>query len=520
MKRETQLLQLQEKSKVWDFVVIGGGSTGVGIALDAAGRGYNVALFEKFDFAKATSSRSTKLVHGGVRYLQQGDIALVMEALHERGLLYRNAPHLVKKQPFLIPCFRWWESAFYGIGLTFYDLLAGHLSMGRSMVHKASTSLKKVPGLRKAGLFAGVKYYDGQFDDSRLIINLAETAVEKGACVLNYMKVTGLLKENGQVSGVRVNDQETGTEYEVKSKAVINATGVFADDIMLMDAPENRPKVRPSQGVHLVLDKSFLQGDCAIMIPKTDDGRVLFAVPWHEKVVVGTTDTLREVAEDEPVALESEIKFILDTAGRYLTRAPQRSDVLSVFAGLRPLAAPSGEGKKTKEISRSHKLIVSPSSLITIIGGKLTTYRRMAKDTINKAIKCKLVPEKKCVTAHLHIHGYLPNPDIFNPYYVFGSDQDAMHQFAASVERYQHRLHPSFDYRVGDIVWVVRNEMARTVEDVLARRFRILFLDARVAIEMAPEVAAIIAEERGLDDEWRKKQITDFTAVASNYILE
>ena len=519
MNRETQILRLQENNKVWDFVVIGGGVTGVGVALDAASRGYSVALFEKSDFAKATSSRSTKLVHGGVRYMQQGDIGLVMEALHERGLLYRNAPHLVKKQPFLIPCFRWWESVFYGIGLTFYDLLAGHLSMGRSMVHKTSTSLKMVPGLREKGLFAGVKYYDGQFDDSRLVVNIAETAVEKGACVLNYTEVAGLTKENGQLSGVTVKDLETGAEYTVKAKAVINATGVFADDIMLMDTPESRPKVRPSQGVHIILDQSFLNGDCAVMIPKTDDGRVLFAVPWHNKVVLGTTDTLRDIPEMEPIALEDEIKFILDTAGRYLTRAPQRSDVLSVFAGLRPLAAPSAEGKKTKEISRNHKLIVSSSQLITIIGGKLTTYRRMAKDTINKAIKCGLVPEKKCVTSSLHLHGYKPNPNLDDPYYVFGSDMAALHEFTASKDEYNRQLHPAFAYKAGDVLWVVKNEMARTVEDVLARRFRILLLDARVAIEMAPQVAAIIAEERGLDEKWCEEQVAGFTKIASNYIL-
>ncbi|MDD6210233.1 MAG: glycerol-3-phosphate dehydrogenase/oxidase [Bacteroidales bacterium] len=519
MKREDLILQLSDQDKIWDFIIIGGGGTGAGVALDAASRGYSVALFEKSDFAKATSSRSTKLVHGGVRYMQQGDIALVMEALHERGLLYRNAPHLVKKQPFLIPCFRWWESAFYGIGLTFYDLLSGRLSMGRSMVHKASTSLKKVPGLRKAGLFAGVKYYDGQFDDSRLIVNLAESAVEKGACILNYMRVVSLLKENGRIFGVLVRNEENGTEYKVKARVVVNATGVFADEILMMDAPEAKPKVRPSQGVHLVIDKSFLQGDCAIMIPKTDDGRVLFAVPWHDRVVVGTTDTLREIPEMEPAALEQEIEFILNTAGRYLTRAPKRSDVLSVFAGLRPLAAPEGEGKKTKEISRSHKLLVSPSKLVTIIGGKLTTYRRMAQDTVNKAIQLNLVEDRKCVTEHLPIHGYKKNPDLSDPYYVFGSDAESLHRLSASSEEFGRRLHPAFAYRVGDVVWVVRNEMARTVEDVLARRFRILFLDARTAMEMAPQVASVIAKERGLDDRWCEEQVAEFKKIASNYIL-
>lgn len=519
MQRNITLKELEVPGKVWDFAVIGGGATGLGIAVDAASRGYSVVLFEQSDFTKATSSRSTKLVHGGVRYLAQGDVGLVLEALKERGLLRRNAPHLVKDQSFIIPCYKWWEAPFYTIGLTLYDVLAGRLGLGRSLYKKKSTTEKLMPTLKRRHLRGGVLYHDGQFDDSRLAVNLAESAFENGGFVLNYAKVTSLLKDNGKVSGVRVTDTCTGKEYEVQAKAVVNATGVFVDSVIQMDNPEEHPMVRPSQGVHLVLDKSFLQSDCAIMIPKTDDGRVLFAVPWHDKVVVGTTDTVREKPELEPRALEQEIAFILNTAGRYLTKMPGREDVLSVFAGLRPLAAPRGEGQSTKEISRRHKIIVSPSGLITITGGKWTTYRRMAQDTVNEAIKRELVSDKECVTEHLKIHGYTKNTDFSDPLYFYGSDASAIRELMNSDERMGRKLHPDYDYTCAEVVWAVRQEMALSVEDVLARRLRMLFLDARAAIEMASFVAEIMAEELHRDKEWEKSQVDSFTSLAKSYLL-
>lgn len=519
MERESILSQLYDKDRIFDFVVIGGGATGLGVALDAATRGYSVALFERSDFTKGTSSRSTKLVHGGVRYLAQGDVSLVREALRERGLLRRNAPHLVKDQLFLIPCYRWWEGPFYTIGLVLYDLMARGLSLGRSVCIGPKRANRTIPMLRREGMTAGVLYHDGQFDDSRLAINLVRTAVDAGACVLNYMHVTDLLKEESHVSGVQVRDEETGRIYNVQARSVINATGVFADEILQMDKPDKRPTVRPSQGVHLILDSSFLESDCAVMIPKTSDGRVLFAVPWHHKVVVGTTDTLMEHAEAEPVALEQEIEFILHTAGNYLTRAPQRSDVLSVFAGLRPLAAPRNEGKKTKEISRSHKLIREKSGLITIIGGKWTTYRKMAQDTVDYAIRYMHVPTRDCVTEQYPIHGARPNPDFSDPLYVYGTDADEIRSLVASTPEMGERLHPGYPFTKGEIVWIVRNEMARTLEDVLARRLRVLFMDARAAKEMAPAVVAVLAGERGKDDAWQAAQLLDFNRVASNYIL-
>lgn len=520
MNRDDTVRALEDRERIWDVVVIGGGATGLGVAVDAATRGFSVALFEQEDFAKGTSSRSTKLVHGGVRYLAQGDVGLVFEALRERGLLQQNAPHLVKNEEFIIPCYRWWEKPFYTIGLTIYDMMAGRLGLGKSLPKKKETVLKMIPTLKPEGLRGGVLYHDGQFDDARLAVNLAQTAMDADGFVMNYAKVTALLKgPDGDVSGVRVEDRLTGKTYEVRSRAVVNATGVFVDSILLMDNPEDKPMVRPSQGIHIVLDRSFLGGTSAIMIPKTDDGRVLFAVPWHDKVIVGTTDTLREHPELEPRPLEEEVRFILDTAGRYLTRQPQRSDVLSVFAGLRPLAAPKEEGKSTKEISRSHKIIVSPSKLVTITGGKWTTYRKMAEDTVDRAIGIGLLPERRCETEHYPIHGYHKPTDFEAPLYFYGSDLPKVLDLAEERPELNVKLHPDYPYTGAEVVWAVRQEMAYTVEDVLARRLRMLLLDARAAIAMASTVARIMAQELGRDERWQEDQVREFTRLAEGYLL-
>lgn len=521
MNRDNSIRALEEPGRIWDVAVIGGGATGLGIAVDAATRGYSVILFEQEDFAKGTSSRSTKLVHGGVRYLAQGDVGLVLEALKERGLLQQNAPHLVRNEEFIIPCYRWWEKPFYTIGLTLYDLMAGRLGLGKSLPKKRATVLKMIPTLRQKGLRGGVLYHDGQFDDARLAVNLAQTAMEAGGFVMNYAAVTGLLKDpTGTVCGVQAKDRLTDKTYEVQSRTVINATGVFVDHILLMDNPEDRPIVRPSQGIHIVLDGSFLGGTSALMIPKTDDGRVLFAVPWHDKVIVGTTDTLRDHPELEPRALEDEVRFVLDTAGRYLTRQPQRSDVLSVFAGLRPLAAPKEEGKSTKEISRSHKIIVSPSKLITITGGKWTTYRKMAQDTLDRATLLGLLPERKCETAHYPVHGYHQPTDFAAPLYFYGSDEPKILALATDRPELSEPLHPDYPYAGAEVVWAVHQEMAYTVEDVLSRRLRMLLLDARAAIAMAPAVARIMAQELGRDEKWQRGQVEEFTRLAEGYLLK
>ena len=520
MKREAQIQQIENPEKVWDFVVIGGGATGLGCAVDAATRGYSVALFEKDDFAKCTSSRSTKLVHGGVRYLQKGDVKLVLEALRERGRMKANAPHLVKDQAFVISNYTWWDNVLYFCGLVFYDILSFGFGYGRSRFISKGTVARYLPVSVKKGLKGGIVYHDGQFDDSRMAINLAETCIENGGCAINHTSVTSILhNQDGKACGVTVVDNESGQSYTVKAKNVINAAGIFVDNIMQMDEPGMPPMVRPSQGVHLVLDMKFLQSDYALMVPKTSDGRVLFAVPWHNRVVVGTTDILREHPESEPKALDEEIQFILNTAGLYMDPAPTRKDIVSVFAGQRPLAAPKKEGKSTKEISRSHKIIVSDNNLVTITGGKWTSYRLMAEDTINKAIELSGIEPRKCVTKSFRIHGYRPHPDLTNHLYIYGSDESAILQLQKENPSFAEKLSPKFDYTVAEVVWAVREEMARTVDDVLARRVRMLYIDSKEAVNVAPKVAAIIAKELGYDKTWEEQQINDFSKIASNYIV-
>jgi glycerol-3-phosphate dehydrogenase len=502
----------------WDMIIIGGGATGLGTAVDAASRGFKTLLLEQSDFAKGTSSRSTKLVHGGVRYLAQGNIGLVYEALRERGLLLQNAPHLVKKQSFIIPCYSWFAKAQYFIGLKLYDWLAGKFSFGRSKLLSRDKVIGAIPEIEVKGLRGGIEYWDGQFDDARLAINLAQTAAEQGATLLNYFKVSGLLKgDDGKINGVKTKDIETGAEYELKAKVVINATGVFVDEILQMDTASRKPLVRSSQGVHLVLDRSFLAGNKAMMIPKTTDGRVLFAVPWHDHVLVGTTDTPLESHSLEPVALDKEITFILATAGQYLTKAPIRKDVLSVFAGLRPLAAPDKDTNATKEISRSHKLIINASGLITIIGGKWTTYRKMAQDVVDSAIQTAGLPNVICATRNLKIHGHTTQP-AEGQLAVYGKDAELIEAMIGDDAGLGRKLEDTLPYLHGEVIWAVKNEMARTVEDILARRLRVLFLDAKAAIKLAPIVAEIMAAELDYDGKWQVSQTENLITLAKQYL--
>jgi len=518
MKRNEMIAKIKDNSKEFDFIIIGGGATGIGIALEASARGYSTVLLEKSDFTKSTSSKSTKLVHGGVRYLAQGDVGLVREAVVERGLLTQNAPHLVKNQSFIIPTHGLYDELQYTVGLTLYDLLAGKLSLGRSKRISKAKTLKRISTINPDKISAGVVYYDGQFDDTRLAINTLQSAEEMGAIVLNYCTVTGLIKDtSGKVSGVKFIDEESNESYEIKGKQVVNATGVFADDVLKMDSPNAKKTIAPSQGVHLVLDKSFLPDNDAIMIPKTDDGRVLFLVPWHGRVVVGTTDTPIKEESLEPIALEEEIEFILNTAARYLKKAPKRSDVLSVFAGLRPLAA-AAEGKKTKEISRSHKIFESNSGLFTMVGGKWTTYRKMGEDLVNKAEKRNGWSHIPTKTKHLKIHGYKENVNHNNPLYFYGSDQEDIIKLSKE-EGMGEELSSSLGIMKAQVVWAVRHEMARTVEDVLARRVRCQLLDAKESIKMAPKVASVMAAELGKDNAWEEQQVAEYVKVTMNYIL-
>ncbi|MFC2103489.1 glycerol-3-phosphate dehydrogenase/oxidase [Bacteroidota bacterium] len=517
LHRKQILSILTDKSEQWDIIIIGGGATGVGTAIDASARGYKTLLLEQNDFGKGTSSRSTKLIHGGVRYLQQGNISLVLEALKERGLLHQNAPHLVHNIPFIVPRYDWWEGTFYGVGLKLYDMLAGKYGFGSSKLLSVDETIERIPTVETDGLRGGVVYYDGQFDDSRLLINMVQTADELGTDIINYVSVSSLLKKNGIVTGVLASDTETGTEYELKSRVVINATGIFSDSIRKMDDENTKPVIVHSRGTHIVLDKSFLPGDNAIMVPHTKDGRVLFAIPWQNKVIVGTTDIEVDSPSLEPVANTDEFEFLLSTASQYLEKDPTRKDVLSTFSGIRPLVI-SGNEEDTAAISREHTVLISTSGLISIAGGKWTTYRKMAEDTIDQAIAVAGLEFKPSVTENLRIHGYT-NAKIENEYLsMYGSDADDIEYFCKE-KNLGEKLHPAYEYIASEVVWSIRNTMARTVEDFLARRIRILFLDANAAIEMAPIVAKLMAKELKKKRSWVKEQIASFNDVAKRFLI-
>ncbi len=517
MNRDENLGQLADAGKVWDVVIVGGGATGLGSAVEAASRGYSTLLLEGVDFAKATSSRATKLAHGGVRYLEQGDIKLVLHALKERGLMARNAPHLCRTLTFVIPVYHWWASVFYGIGLKVYDALSGKLSMGHSHILGRKRALELIPTVQGKGLLGGVLYTDGQFDDSRLATTLALTLADLGGVAINYMPVRKLLKQDGKVSGVVAEDLESGRTYEIKARTVLNATGIFTDTVRRFDEPQARDMLSVSQGAHLVLDRSFMPGPNAIMIPKTEDGRVLFAIPWHQHAVIGTTDIPVPAMSLEPRALEEEIAFLLHHASLYLAKPVERRDVLSIYAGQRPLVKPD-HGEKTSKISRDHIIVTSDSHLVTITGGKWTTYRLMGFDAINHIVDVGQLPPKESITENLRLHGYLENAGDL-PERVYGTDLAKIKKLAQEDPGLAQPLHPRLPYLAAEVVWAARMEMARTLEDVLARRTRALFLDARAAIEAAPLAAHLLARELKRDAAWEQDQVQQFTKQAEGYLL-
>ena len=518
MNRDEMLDQALGREEPWDLVVIGGGATGVGVAVDAAARGYEVLLLEQHDFGKGTSSRSTKLVHGGVRYLEQGNVSLVMEALRERGILRQNAPHLVSDLAFVVPNYEWWETPFYGIGLKVYDALAGKYGFGPSEILSREETLERLPTIRQEGLRGGVVYYDGQFDDARLLVDMAATAAEQGATLLNYAPVLSLHRDpEGFVNGVFARDLESGREFEARARIVVNATGPFCDAVRRMADPGASPLIAPSQGIHLVFGGEFLTGPSAIMVPHTSDGRVIFAIPWHGHTLVGTTDTPVAEVTLEPKPQAEEIEFILETAGRYLSKPPSRRDVLSVFVGIRPLVRAEG-AKSTAALSRDHTLHIDGSGLLTLTGGKWTTYRNMAEDCVNQAADLARLPERPCPTKHLDIHGFHKSAAKFGTLAVYGSDAHAIRDLMRAQPALADPLHPALPYTAAEVVFAVRAEMARTVEDVLARRTRALFLNARASIDMAPRVAALVAEERKLDVAWATAQAQAFADLARGYL--
>lgn len=519
MNRAEMWARVRAHPKPWDIIVVGGGATGVGVAIDAASRGYDVLLLEQSDFGKGTSSRSTKLAHGGVRYLEQGNIGLVMEALKERGLLLQNAPHLVHDLAFVVPNYDWWEAPFYGLGLKLYQLLAGKYGFGKSRLLSREETLEQLPTLKTDGLRGGAVYYDGQFDDARLLIHMVFTAFEQGATLLNYVEVTGFTKDSQDfVNGVTARDVQTGEELRASAKVVVNATGAFSDRLRQKALSSAQPMIEPSQGIHLVFGPEFLQAESAILVPRTRDGRVLFAIPWHGHTLVGTTDTPISQAALEPVAMEQEIQFILATAGQYLERAPTRRDVLSVFAGIRPLVRAPG-AVSTAALSRDHVIHIDTSGLMTITGGKWTTYRHMAEDCVNQAATLAQLPEYPCMTQHLRIHGYQQNARGSGHLAVYGTDVVDIRRFVEDDSSLGEKLHPSLPYIKAEVVWAVRQEMARTIEDVLARRTRALFLNARAAMEMAPIVAELMAGELEWNAEAKNAQLEAFHETAKHYVL-
>ena len=519
MNRDEMWARANSHPTPWDMIIIGGGATGVGVAIDAASRGYDVLLLEQHDFGKGTSSRSTKLAHGGVRYLGQGNIGLVKDALRERGLLLQNAPHIVREIPFIVPNYDWWEAPFYGLGLKLYQLLAGKYGLGTSRTLSRGEMLRHLPTLKPEGLRSGTVYHDGQFDDARLLIHMVATAYEQGAVLLNYVEVTGLTKSDaGTTNGVKARNIETGDEIHARAKVVINATGAFSDSVRRMADPRATSMILPSQGIHLVLAGSFLASGSAIMVPSTRDGRVLFAIPWHSHTLVGTTDTPLDNATLEPVAREEEIDFILATAGDYLAKRPTRDDVLSVFAGIRPLVRANSKST-TAALSRDHVIHVDQSDLISVMGGKWTTYRHMAEDCVDRAAVMGALQQRPCITPSLRIHGSAGDPQSLSSLAIYGSDAEEIRRLIQADGQLGELLHASLPYLRAEVVWAVRNELARTVEDVLARRTRALFLNARVAVAVAPVVADIIATELHWPPSILDKHLSSFNALAANYIL-
>jgi len=515
--RSEALKKLEAQFDVqFDVLIIGGGATGLGIAVDAATRGYRTALVEAGDFAQATSSRATKLVHGGVRYLASGQIHLVYEALHERAVMLRNAPHLVRSQPFILPTYTWLDLPFYGIGLKIYDLLSGKSTMGPTHILGPRETQRRLPNIATKDLRGSILYHDGQFDDARLALALARTAQDHGAVVLNYVRSKSFLKTDGRITGAIVEDTETGTEIAIQAKCVINATGIFTDDLRRADDPDIPKLLSVSRGTHIVVPASVLAGDTAIMVPKTPDGRVIFAIPWCGKVVIGTTDLAATRVEMEPGHEQSEIDYLIETVNPYLATPISRADILSVFSGLRPLV--TGKSATTSKLSREHHIDTSPTGLITVAGGKWTTYRRMAEDTLSFAIKHEMLPPKPCVTDGIRLHG-APEASVHGPLARYGTDAAEIELLQQSSPELAQAIDPDLPFTLAEAVYAVRHEMARTLEDVLSRRMRALLIDARATERAAPEVARVMARELGASAEWQQDQVSAFDRLAAQFYL-
>ncbi|MBN8441564.1 MAG: glycerol-3-phosphate dehydrogenase/oxidase [Thauera sp.] len=516
LSRPVLLARLRE-AKTWDVVVIGGGATGLGCAVDAAARGFSVLLVEAQDFAKGTSSRATKLIHGGVRYLAQCRLALVREALVERARLLANAPHLVHPLRFVVPAYRWFDQPLLGAGLKIYDLLAGGAALGGSRLLNAARTVSALPTVNTAGLRGGIAYHDAQFDDARLALALARTASDLGVLAINYCAASDFIVEDGRVRGLRVRDVETGDMHKVGARVLINATGVWADRVRRLADPQATRLLRPSQGLHLVVGREFLPGTDALLVPRTDDGRVLFVIPWQGRVVLGTTDTPCDDAPLEPEPLPGEADFILATAARYLVRAPTRADVRSAFVGLRPLIG-AGDASATRTLSREHVVEVSPQGLVSVTGGKWTTYRAMAEDAVDTALSVAKLGQPASPTSTLRLHGAPPSQagsagSAGSAGDVYGTDRESVERLPGAGRR----LVDGLSLTEAEVRFAAREEFARGVEDVLARRHRALFLDAALAAQAAPAVAELLAQELGFGADWCAAECARFEALAARY---
>ena len=517
MSRERMLDRAMEL-RPWHVIVVGGGCTGIAAALDASARGYRTLLLERGDFTGGTSSRSTKLVHGGVRYLRQGRVQMVYRALRERQRLWRNAPHLVRALSLVVPAYRWWERPWYGAGLKAYDVLAAGRGLGRSRLLSRHQCLERVSTLEERGLRGGVLFRDGQFDDARLGWALVRTAANLGCVPLNYAEVTGLVEARGAIKGVRIRDRIGGAEWVARGAAVVNATGPCADSLRRMDEPGRNPGVVLSRGAHIVVSSAFLPGSSALLVPATDDGRVLFAIPWHGHVLIGTTDVPVAEPSREPAPDEAEVDYLIDHAARYLARPIGRADILSAWAGLRALVPVGGEDN-TAALSRDHSIGVSRRGLVTVTGGKWTTCRRVGRDAVDIAADVGGLSPAPSGTATLRLFGYSRRQDVLAPWQVYGAHGDAVREMETADERLGRLMHPGLPYRLSQAAWAARHEMAMRVDDVLARRTRALFLNARVAVEAAPAVARVMAGELGRDADWVNEEVRSFRALAEGYVF-
>lgn len=512
------LLSRAQEATPWDVVVLGGGATGLGAGLEAASRGYRTLLVDRGDFASGTSSRSTKLIHGGVRYLQQGNVGLVSSALKERARLVRNAPHVVTDLPLLVPSYHWWERPYYGIGLKLYDLLAGRHNLRRSEIVSKRTATQRLSTLEDLGLRGGVIYHDGQFDDARLAWCMARTMADLGSVPLNYVEAIGLTKARRSITGVALRDSISGKEWTVQARVVINASGPFADVIRTEDDETSTPVVVVSQGAHIVVSSAYLPGKTALLVPSTDDGRVIFAIPWQGHVVIGTTDVKKDHPTSEPRATLEEVDYLIAHVQRYLTRPLSRDDVQSVWAGLRALAL-AGGGGATSKLSRDHAISVSASGLVSIVGGKWTTYRKMGVDVVNRAADVGGLSRRASRTKRMRLHGWSDRTDVEGWRRLYGSDLSEIEALEKEDASLCEILHPSLPFRRSQVVFACRAEMAVRIEDVLARRTRALFLNAKAALDASEEVARLMAEELGQDEVWQRREVAQFKTLAEGYLV-